>query len=55
MMSTLNGSVTYLALQRLVEKAWEDGNQERLQTLCHAVDAATVACLNHEKERQQAV
>lgn len=55
MTSTLNGRVTYRALQRLVEKAWEDGNQERLQILCHAVDAATVECLKHEKERQQAV
>lgn len=55
MNSTVNGSVTYLLLQRLTENAWDDGEQERLYVLSQAVDDLCTDFLNREQERQQAV
>lgn len=55
MNSTVNGSVTYLLLQRLTENAWDDGEQERLFALSQAVDDLCTDFLNREQERQQAV
>lgn len=55
MQSQLNGTVTFLALQRLAEQAWDQGDTERLMYLSAAVDAATLACLDQEARQARAV
>lgn len=45
MQSTQNSTVTFLALQRLTEQAWDENDAQRLTTLTAAVDAFTIAAL----------
>lgn len=55
MQSRLNGSVTYLALQRLVEKAWDEQDQQRLMRLSRAVDTHMLARIEAEILDKEAV
>lgn len=55
MTSTLNANVTYLMLQRLAERAWDNGEMENLLAFSKAVDSLCVDLLARGKERQQAV
>lgn len=55
MQSQQNGTVTFLALQRLAEQAWDEGNTPGLARLSAALDAATIACLSQEMGQSLAV
>lgn len=55
MKSEMNGAVSYLALQKLTEQAWDEGDFDRLLMLTAAVDAATLDCLKQEMTRYQVI
>lgn len=55
MQNKRNGKVSYLALQRLVEKAWDEQDLSRLLCLSKAVDEHMLACIREEQVDQQAV
>jgi len=55
MQSTRNGKVSYLVLQRLAEKAWDEQDLPRLLRLSRAVDEHMLACIREEQADQRAV
>lgn len=55
MQSQQNGTITFLALQRLAERAWDQGDALRLARLSAALDAATVASLSRETGQPLAI
>lgn len=55
MTSTLNGTVSYLMLQRLAEQAWDRGETESLLAFSQAIDSLCRESLNREQQQQQAV
>lgn len=55
MQSARNGQMTYLALQHLAEKAWDERDLPRLMRLSRAVDEHMLACIREEQADQRAV
>ena len=48
MESKKNGKITYLALQRLAERAWDEQNMQQLMRISRAVDSATTRMIQAE-------
>lgn len=48
MESKKNGKITYLALQRLAERAWDEKNRPQLMRISRAVDSATIRMIHAE-------
>lgn len=42
------GKITYLALQRLAEQAWDEKNRPQLMRISRAVDSATIRMIQAE-------
>ena len=42
------GTITYLALQRLAEQAWDEKNRPQLMRISRAVDSATIRMIQAE-------
>lgn len=55
MESKLNGRVTYLALQRLAEKAWDEQDEARLHSLSAAVDRITIELMEERQAGEEVV
>ena len=48
MESKKTGKITYLALQRLAERAWDEKNRPQLMRISQAVDSATIRMIHAE-------
>ena len=48
MESNKNGKITYLALQRLAEKAWDEKNMPQLMRISRTVDSVTARMIQTE-------
>ena len=48
MESSKNGKITYLALQRLAEQAWDEQNMPQLMRISRAVDSTTARLIQAE-------
>lgn len=51
MESMKNGKITYAALQRLLEKAWDEQNTARVAALSLAIDRASAEIIAGEQAR----
>lgn len=51
----MKGNISYQALQRLTEQAWDEGDWQRVQMLSAAMDSCTVMCIQQEEECEQAM
>lgn len=55
MESKLNGTVTYLALQRLAERAWDEGDSTKLYAMSAAVDAIAIRHIRYPSPERRAI
>lgn len=49
------GQVSYKLLQQLMERAWDEGDYERLMMLSHVVDQAMLLRLDEAAEDRNAI